>query len=60
MIYKSYKSKVFFSIFTLCRLGEIMVAPPQKIVLPPLTFSPKSGLGNCFRQQKARLLVTTP
>ena len=28
---------VFF-IFTLCRLAEIMVAPPLKIFPPPLTF----------------------
>ena len=36
---------MYFFIFTLCQLGEIIVAPPLKIFLPPLTFSPKSGHG---------------
>ena len=36
--------KINYFIFTLCRPGEIIVAPPLKIFPPPLTFSPKSGL----------------
>ena len=35
----------YFLNFSLCRLGDIIVAPPLRIFPPPLTFFPKSGHG---------------